>query len=460
MTRVDEPALRPDDVEEIVARVCFPDRTDERCPGRVGLEVERFPVRRGPDAGPAGRVTIDGPGDTSLDVLAALAGSELGGLTERSALPAFPVVRGGCLTFEPGGQLEHVTAVHDTAAGALAEVGELSALLAGAFDAAGITLASAGLDPWHDVAAVPLQLESYRYPAMDAYLRSRGSQGRLMMRHTCALQVNLDLGPAADRRERWLVANLVAPLLTATFANSPTPGRVCGRAAAWQVLDPTRTGFPSRLIEGSSDDPVAQMATSALGADVLLVRTGPGIAEPGSMGWTFADWLRDGHPEHGPATASDLAYHLSTIFFEVRPRGVLEFRGIDALPHPWRAVPVTLLVGALEDQKARSHLRELLAPHRRDLPALWRRASTHGVADPPFCALTVEAWSYALGGAARLPAGYLPGGALAATEAFLERFTLRGRCPADELTERLATGPGSALAWAAEPVPERARGQR
>lgn len=449
----DEPPLRRDDVEEVVAGVCFPDRADERRPGRVGLEIERFPIRRHPSGAPAGRLAID----ATLAVLAQAASDDRGEPEMRSGIPAVPVPGGGRVTFEPGGQVEHVTAVHDTARTALEEVSVTSGALAAALDDAGVTLASAGTDVWTDVESVPLQLDSYRYPAMDAYFSARGSLGRVMMRHTCALQVSLDLGPAPERGERWTLANLLAPLLTATFATSPADGVVCSRAGAWQVIDPTRTGFPRGLVGDRPGDPVAQMAATALAADVLLVRTGPSAAEPGRPGWTFGDWLHAGDARYGSPTAGDLAYHLSTIFLEVRPRGMLEFRGIDAVPHQWRAVPITLLVGALEDLQARSRLLDLLEPYRRTLPALWRQASATGVADPAFCALTVEAWSYALGGASRLAPAYVASAALTDTEAFLERFTLRGRCPADELRERLTAGPAASLAWAAEPVPEQAR---
>lgn len=466
MARRDEPPLHPDDVEAVVASVCFPQRADERCPGRVGLEVERFPIRRDPAGGRGrGRLTLE----HSTEVLGGLVDIALGPLGEFGGLPGYQVAGGGRLTFEPGGQLEHVTAAHDTAAAALAEVEALAAPLASAFDDGGAVLASAGVDLWNDVDSVPLQLAAYRYPAMDAYLSQRTAEGRLMMRHTCALQVNVDLGPPADHRDRWLLANLLAPLLTATFATSPTSGAGAGtapptnpsvsaRAVAWQVIDPTRTGFPRRLVDGSSDDPVVHMADAALDADVLIVRTADATAVPGAPGWTFADWLASGHPDFGPPTADDLAYHLSTIFLEVRPRGVLEFRSIDAVPHRWRAVPVVLLAGALEDAHARSRLLDLLHPHRASLPNLWRRAARAGAADPAFCALAVEAWSYSLEGASRLPPGYLPPDALARVEAFLERFTLRGRCPADELAERMRDAPSAGLAWAAEPVPEPARG--
>lgn len=447
----DEPRLTPGQVEDVIAEQCFPRDDEWTAPGKVGLEVERFPIHP-----TAGRLTIE-EGDICTR---AVLGDRFGEQQEIRGLPAYPVASGGHLTFEPGGQLEHVTRPHETAAGAMAASEAVSADLAETFALSSAVLASSGIDLWHDPETVEQQLPAFRYPAMDAYFRARGHAGPLMMRHSCSLQISLDLGRPADRRERWLVGNLISPLLTATFANSPTRGRASARAAAWQALDPTRTGFPLTLVDGSTDDPIAHITRAAVDADVLLVRTGPGRAEPGRPGWTFGAWIRDGHPEFGFPTATDLGYHLSTLFLELRPRGKVEFRSIDAIPQPWRCVPIVLLVGAIEDPTARSTLLDLLSPYRSRLPQLWVDAAARGVAPPSMCALAVEAWSFALEGAMRLPESYLTREMLVRTEEFLDRFTLRGRCPADEIGELFAESPERALAWAAEPVPRYAASGR
>lgn len=452
-----ESALHPDDVAEVVASVCFPERDDPE-PGRVGLEVERFAIRTSPTGAPGGRLSICDRDPSLQSVLDALAdaGGGVGRRRDVFGIPSYPVDAGGRLTFEPGGAVEHATAVHDSARGALEEIEALTPILVEAFDKHGVVLASPGVDPFHDVSEIPLQLDCFRYPAMADYFDRRGPDGRVIMRHTCSIQVNLDLGSGEARAERWLLANLLAPLVTATFANSPGAGHVGGRARAWQRIDPTRTGFPEALWRHGSDDAVEQMAAAALTADVLLVRTGPEGAVAGEPGWTFGDWLREPHADHGAPSVEDLEYHLTTVFHEVRPRGMLEFRSVDAIPQRWRGVPVTLLSGAIEDPVTRRRLLGLLERHRHELPTMWRHAAHTGVGDPSFCALTVETWSYAMEGAARLPQGYLADDALAVAEEFLERYTLRGRCPADDLRQALTQSPAAALASVAEPVPERA----
>lgn len=454
MTGGSRQAIRDlDHVRQVVAESCFPAERSAPPPGRVGLEVEAFPFEVAADGAPARRVP--------LDRLVRLLDQALGAPPFRSrqslagGSPVFPLGSGGVLSFEPGGQLEHATLPHPSAAAALAEAREVAERLAQALQPRRTVLASAGTDVWRPDADVPQQLEAPRYPAMAAYFARRGPHGARMMRRTCALQISLDLGEWPQRVERWLVANLVSPLACATFACSPGPGACSTRALTWQALDPTRTGFPRRLLDGSTDDPVQQLADVALDADVLLLRHDPPPWEPGRPGWTFADWLRDSHPRRGRPSVDDLRYHLTTLFLEVRPRGSLELRAIDALPARFRSVPVVLLTGLLEDAQARAQVRAVLERQRAKLPALWRRAATLGLADPALCALAVETWSLALAGAGRLPAGYLPAGDLRQAESFLDRFTLRGSCPADELRAVLERGPAAALAWAAEPVPVR-----
>jgi glutamate--cysteine ligase len=446
-------ALRDlDHVRQVVAETCFRTEPSAPVPGRVGLEIESFPVRVLADGTPTGRVPLD----LLADLLHPEAGASPvpGCRPEPGRTPLFRLEGGGSLNFEPGAQLEHSTAIHAGPAGALAELDRVACSLGPVLHRHGIVLAAAGADVWLPNGHVPQQLRAPRYPAMAAYFDRRGPYGAAMMRRTCSLQINLDLGGAVDLPERWLVANLAAPLLCATFACSPGPGAVSARALAWQRLDRTRTGFPRRLLDGSGAGPVEQLTEAAMAADVLLLRRPAGPWEPGTPGWTFQHWLRDGHPRHGRPTEDDLRYHLTTLFLEVRPRGFLELRALDALPGRLRAAPVVLLAGLIEDPLARSAAAALLERHRGALPELARRAATTGLADPALAVLAARVWPLALEGAGRLPDSYVGTERLRLAADFLDDFTLRGRCPADELRAAMARGPAAALAWACEPAPD------
>jgi glutamate--cysteine ligase len=384
-----------------------------------------------------------------LDTLDRFAGREAWvGPREGGGSPLYPLASGGRLTFEPGAQIEHSSAVHLTAAGALEEVEGVVSRLARKFAEQRVVLAHAGLDLWHGLSTVPQQLEASRYRAMSRYFESRGPYGAVMMRHTASMQVNLDLGPEGVAQERWLLSNLVSPLVTATFASSPDGAAVSARALAWQRLDPTRSGFPPCLVEGAGDDPTEIYREAALAADVMLFWSGPGEAEPGEPGLSFERWMREGHARFGWPTAKDLEYHLTTLFFEVRPRGFLELRAPDALPDPWRPVSVVLLAGLLYDEKARCDGLGALEGVRGRLPDLWHRAARAGLGDAEIGALASRTWETALEGARRLPGGFIRDADLELTRKFLERYTFRQRMPADELREASELGPAASLRWA------------
>ena len=66
---------------------------------------------------------------------------------------------------------------------------------------------------------------------------------------------------------------------------------------------------------------------------------------------SFEQWIVDGHALGWP-TLDDLAYHVTTLFPPVRPRGWLELRMIDALPEQWWPVAVAVTVALLDDPLA------------------------------------------------------------------------------------------------------------
>jgi len=445
-------AISLDEARQRAGLNAFPEPNEDDRLGGVGLEPEFFPIVHDSNGRPRGRLMLTHPeGIGVLEVVDALARSD-DRIEPRVSRPPgpveYPLPDGGRLTFEPGGQVEHSTAVHSNVADALADVEDIMGRLRLAYSLHDVDLAAIGIDIWDDVETVPQQLRAGRYTAQAAYYRQRGHWGAIMMRHTASLQINLDLGPEGVWQERWLLANLASPLMTATFACSPGPGAVCTRARAWQELDPTRSGFPRLLVEGPGDDPRAEWGQAALEADVMIFQVSEDHFEPGCLDCNFEKWILDGHPRWGWPTAADLDYHLTTLFFEVRPRGFLELRAGEALPDQWRAVPVALMAALLYEDGARAAALDLLAGCRQELPDLWRRAAMDGVRDPELRDLACRLWGIGLEGAKALPIGYVGGDALTSIEDYLEHFTSRGRMPTDDLLDLNAEDPAKALEWA------------
>ena len=107
----------------------------------------------------------------------------------------------------------------------------------------------------------------------------------------------------------------------------------------------------------------------------------------------FARWIHEGH-ELGWPTLDDFAYHLTTLFPPVRPRGWLELRVVDALPDAWWPVAVAVTTALLDDAEGRRRGgaarrgRCGAACRRRRAPRVLRSGDRRGRrprASPPRC---------------------------------------------------------------------------
>ncbi|MFT7487078.1 MAG: glutamate--cysteine ligase, partial [Candidatus Paceibacteria bacterium] len=347
-------ALDQDQAREHIASTVFSDSVGGPELGRIGLEPEYLTFRVDKSGAPLGRLPLEGPSSVLSALQERVGPGQL--LREDTAgpPPVYTLENGGRITFEPGAQVEHSTAVHDTAASAMDDVDHVASELAAILGTVDGQLASVGLDLWTDRSLVEQQLRADRYNCMAAYLDSRSQEGRVMMRHTGSFQINLDLGEKGVAAERWRLSNLLTPVALASFACSPEDGWASRRAKAWQGLDPTRTGFPACLLAGERTDPGECYAELALKADVLMFHDPQsGKSFPGTPGFRFVDWLEQGHPQVGFPGIEQLNAHLTTLFPEVRLRGFLEIRSTDAVPLKWRAAQVVFWTGLIYDREAR-----------------------------------------------------------------------------------------------------------
>ncbi|NNE52206.1 MAG: glutamate--cysteine ligase [Sulfitobacter sp.] len=194
-----------------------------------------------------------------------------------------------------------------------------------------------------------------RYKLMNDYMTKVGTMGRVMMRRTCTVQVNLDFGSEADMVQKMRVALALQPVATALFANSPFfEGRPNGhkswRSRVWRDLDAARTGMlPFVFEEGFGFE---RWAEYALDVPMYFVyRDGEYI---NALGQSFRDFLKGELPAlpGETPTLSDWADHLTTAFPEARMKRFIEMRGADG--GPWRrlcALPA-FWVGLMYDQSA------------------------------------------------------------------------------------------------------------
>ena len=335
-----------------------------------------------------------------------------------------PLPAGGTLSFEPGGQLELNTSPHlgldEVCAAAHDDAAELSRRM----ERVGVALVPVGLDAGRPPQRV---LHTGRYDAMEAAFDAKGPHGRRMMCNTAALQVNVDLGP--DPCVRWRRAHALGPTLIATFANSPfgteagvgrPSGWVANRLATWWGIDPSRTAAPSL-----ASDPGESWARYALAANVLLIRgASEDEATPLPAPFSFARWMEEGH-EQGWPTLDDFAYHLTTLFPPVRPRGWFELRMLDALDADTWPVAVALTVALLVDPAAGGMVDEAT----QATAGAWAVAAEVGLADPGLARSADVCVAAALDALPRLGAS---AGVCDAVADYAERHVARRRCPADE----------------------------
>ncbi|GAA4971247.1 glutamate--cysteine ligase [Nonomuraea thailandensis] len=359
----------------------------------------------------------------------------------REALPA-DLPGGSRVTFEPGGQVE-LSGPAGPLPGTVARLTADVTAVRDGLRAAGLALGGVGLDP---VRAPCRQLGLPRYEAMAEFLGA--PYGPLMMCSTASIQVNLDFGrrPAV----RWERAHALGPVLLAAFANSPLSGGrpygwMSGRQDVWNNLDPTRTG-PVPV----TGDPVADWAAYLLDSRLMLVREAAERYRPVRDGSTFRDWLAGGGGRR--PTLDDLAYHATTLFPPVRPRGWLEIRYLDA-QHP-AAWPVCVAVthALITDDRAADAAMAAVEP-RRAVPHQeeWDRAARCGLADPRLRNAAEACFRAALEALPRLGADAALTGAVAA---FADRHVSTGRSPAADLIDPAAH---PAPAWLDHHAPDEPR---
>lgn len=319
---------------------------------RVGVEVEFFPLvgsRLGSGAAQPDREgNEDFPG--LFPWLNSLA-EEYGWLCNpaESAALAFRLKNGGAITLEPGGQVEYSSPPFLTPEEALADVAAIETLLCREGGKAGLIFTACGFNRWLGDAAPRLVVQKPRYLVMDRHFEEIGPYGRMMMRQTCATQINLDFGSPEFMERRWRLANLASPALNALFANSPSRYRGTDfksfRYEIWRHTDPCRTGSLPGLLES---DPVSAWLSFALEASVMLVPTESGDVRSATLPMSFRQWIDgEGDPADRFPDAGDWELHLTTLFPDVRPRGFLELRLVDALPGNVRNAAVVLATGLL-----------------------------------------------------------------------------------------------------------------
>ncbi len=377
----DEPISRTDLLDVFTAAV-RPDPATHL----VGTELEKFGVRVPKDDGPLEPVDY---GDIAR-VLAALCDQH--GWTpgpDRGIGGEIIELRkdGASITLEPGGQLElsgkPLATIHQTCAEFTQHYRELHAVSL----PLRLSWFTAGFHPWATREELNWMPKG-RYRVMRQYLPTRGGRGLDMMLRTCTVQANFDFASEQQCGERLRVANAIAPVLAAMFANSPhVEGRDTGlrtaRSTVWTDVDNARCGTPPFVFDGAPFS-WERYVDWALEVPTFFVKRA-GTYHPHHV--PFSQFLREGFTapdgRRHAATWADWILHMSTVFPEVRLKPYIEFRSADAVSSRYLCALPAVLQGVLYDDDALaatwSRLGGLDAGARAEL---WFEARHGGLASP------------------------------------------------------------------------------
>jgi glutamate--cysteine ligase len=394
-------------------RLFVPGDPDSR---RIGAEIEMLPLLSGSHR----PCSLEATQDDARCTLGFLRpyGAALGWRERRSAkgAPFFVLPNGATLTFEPGGQLELCTPASGAISALLRETRVILDRLRRGAAEAGIDLVSLGIDPSNDVDRVPLQLHSPRYVEMTRYFDTIGPSGARMMRQTAATQVSVDAG--SEPAERWRLLADVAPYLTAIFANSvryagADSGYRSFRAHCWRELDHSRTGVPHPELPA-----VEAYTRFALDAVDMTRRDRNGLYR------SFNEWAQDAN-----WTEAQWDNHLTTLFPEVRPRGHLEIRALDAVDASAVTAATVMIAGLTYDMKSANDARSLVGA--ADEESL-NRAARCGLHDPEIGETAKSLAEIGLRGARALGHKVIDGAEIDEAAEFFSEWTVRRRSPADD----------------------------
>ncbi|HEB91611.1 MAG TPA: glutamate--cysteine ligase [Deltaproteobacteria bacterium] len=332
----------------------FRDAETPREEWRVGTEHEKIGVYV--DTGD--RVPYEGPYGIGalLEKLAHEAGWEP--IREEGKTIAL-VHDGASVTLEPGGQIELSGAPLRTSRETCIEFNTHVDLVKSLSDEFGIAWLGLGIDPFHEVADIPIMPKA-RYDIMRAYLPTRGGLALDMMHATATVQANFDYLDEADMIAKMRVALVATPIISALFANSSLSGGkengfASKRLMIWRDTDPDRCGLLPFVFD--PDFGYARYMEWALDIPMFFLVRNERYHAGGGM--TFRQFMDSGWQGMRP-TIGDWDLHLTTLFPDVRLKRIIEVRGADTVPRDLICALPAVWKGFLYDEAAREAVWQLL----------------------------------------------------------------------------------------------------
>jgi len=261
------------------------------------------------------------------------------------------------ITLEPGSQVEYSIEPQESVTLLKERIEKIDSDMSFLLYKYGIKLFNYGVSPISTHKNIKL-MPKKRYKHMADYLW--GILSDVMMRETAGIQVGIDFSSEEDAMEKFLMANLVSPFMTAAFSNSPIRGGVdtgykSFRALAWLNTDNERCGFATKLVENITfNDYIDSMLDTPM---IFFKRGNDLIYLDGKI--TFNQFLKHGYDGY-EATADDYKLHANMCFPDIRMRKFIEIRNHDCVGDGLEYAIPAIYKGLLYNKDSMNSVKELL----------------------------------------------------------------------------------------------------
>lgn len=314
------------------------------------------------------------------DVLKSLAHKESDLYFEKEVLVESKLEEGARLTVEPGGQIEFSGAPRKSLNEIESDYAKYLSRLKELSKRRNYIFLAIGFDPFRKIEEQNWYMKP-RYEVMRPYLATRGSRALDMMARTAGIQVNLDYESEKDLKKKFIAGNLLAPVVTAMFANSPFEnGKLSGykstRLAAWLKTDDARAGISP--ITFKDNFTLEDFISYALDVPMIFTRRNGSYLDK-ATGTSFNNYLAQACNGSSPVF-QDWTDHLTTIFTEARLKQYIELRSMDCCNPEMTLAAQALWKGLLYDKHALDEAL-LLAPrlNQNEMRVLQEKVAREGL---------------------------------------------------------------------------------
>ncbi len=335
--------LKPDDIKKIYTSG-FKNKNDLK----TGIEYERLPVYSNSycAAGYYGETGI-------CEFLRAFAREENWDyITDNTDIIGLKQGH-STITLEPGCQTEFSIEPQNSISGLKSKIDELDSKIIPVLNNFGIKFLNYGISPISTYKNIKL-IPKKRYNIMANYLW--GILSDVMMRETAGIQGTFDFTSEEDCIEKFKIANMLSPFMTALFANSPIRGGVdtgykSFRALSWLNTDNDRCGFCYNFDNNYSFDEYIDYITNT--PMLFITRNNSDIVINGKI--SFKEFMNNGFENH-TANLEDYILQANLAFPEVRIRNFIEVRNHDCGNKGTIYAMLAIYKGILYNKSAREEI--------------------------------------------------------------------------------------------------------